>query len=213
MVLLAVVLLSGIWGLILQNVLPRKMLDEIPSETIYSQIGHVSRQLEEEGDRLVLSTCGPVIKRGAGGALIREHHADDVAVGYLRVGAVRNVGQVIGKVVTTRVPRQQVPDSEPLRVFFDTMLRPYLRDGKKSGSVLRYPNRADAAFRDLRTKLLPAAHPAVEMLESMCTQRRQLDSQAAMHFWLHSWLGIHLPLSVALVVLMFVHIFVALKYW
>jgi hypothetical protein len=34
-----------------------------------------------------------------------------------------------------------------------------------------------------------------------------------MHGWLHSWLCIHVPLSVALVGLMFVHIFVALKYW
>ena len=34
-----------------------------------------------------------------------------------------------------------------------------------------------------------------------------------MHRWLHNWLIIHLPLSVALVILMFVHVWVALKYW
>ena len=34
-----------------------------------------------------------------------------------------------------------------------------------------------------------------------------------MHRWLHGWLLVHLPLSMALVVLMFIHIYVAIKYW
>jgi hypothetical protein len=51
------------------------------------------------------------------------------------------------------------------------------------------------------------------VLEDLCNQRRQLILQSKIHFWLHNWLWVHLPLSVALIVLMFVHIFVALKYW
>ena len=66
---------------------------------------------------------------------------------------------------------------------------------------------------DLKTKLAPGAHETVDILESLCEQRRQLDRQAQMHFWLHSWLWLHLPLSVALVVLMLIHVWFALKYW
>jgi hypothetical protein len=73
--------------------------------------------------------------------------------------------------------------------------------------------RAAVFFRDIKTRLDPAAHDAVDSLQGMCDQRRQFDHQARIHFWLHNWLWIHLPLSVALIVLMFWHIVVALKYW
>src|SRR5437879_5500895 len=42
MVLLFVVVASGIWGLVLQQVIPRRMLDEIPAETIYGQIDRLA---------------------------------------------------------------------------------------------------------------------------------------------------------------------------
>jgi hypothetical protein len=59
----------------------------------------------------------------------------------------------------------------------------------------------------------PAAYETLDTLESLCDQRRQLDRQKQMHFWLHSWLAVHLPLSVALTILMIVHAWVAVKYW
>ena len=45
MVLFIVVIISGIFGLLLQQVLPRVMLRRVPAETIYSQIDHVAEQL------------------------------------------------------------------------------------------------------------------------------------------------------------------------
>src|SRR5207249_1598623 len=42
MVLLLVVVASGIWGLVLQQILPRRMLDDVPAETIYSQIDYLA---------------------------------------------------------------------------------------------------------------------------------------------------------------------------
>jgi hypothetical protein len=56
------------------------------------------------------------------------------------------------------------------------------------------------------------AHAAVTSLEGMCEQRRQMDAQARIHFWLHNWLWVHLPLSVALIVLMVIHAFYAIKF-
>ncbi len=204
-VLFVIVILSGIWGLILQNVLPRIMLDEVPAETIASQIPRVVAQLAREADRLVIATCGAE----PGQSLSVE--TDDEQT-YLVVGAVRTAGRIQGKVLETRVPMAPVPDSERLRVVFNNAIRPYLEQGARGSNLLVQPGRAASLFADLRLRVPPAAHSAVDALEGLCNQRRQMDHQLRLNFWLHNWLVIHLPLSVALIVLMFVHTFKALQY-
>jgi len=56
LVLAIIVVASGVFGTILQNYLPKAMTAEVPSETIYEQIGHVRTQLIAEADELVAST-------------------------------------------------------------------------------------------------------------------------------------------------------------
>ncbi|MBL8795264.1 MAG: hypothetical protein JNM56_15265 [Planctomycetia bacterium] len=208
MVLFIIVIASGIWGLALQQFLPRRMLESVPAETIYSQIEHVMRQQTEEAERLVLAVCGP-----AAGAQPAAVAVADEAAAPMTIGALRAVGGVQGKVLLTSVPAAPVADAEPLRDFFRAEVRPYLEQGAASGSPLRQANRATVLFQDVKIKLPSAAHEPLAALEGLCTQRRQLDLQRRLHFWLHSWLWVHLPLSAALVLLMFVHIGVALKYW
>jgi hypothetical protein len=105
-----------------------------------------------------------------------------------------------------------VPGSEPLRELFQTSIVGYLADGVRAKSPLAVPSKAKSIFQDLKTRLDPKTHEAVDLLENFCDQRRQLDHQRRLHFWMHVWLVIHLPLSVALVILMGVHTWVALKY-
>lgn len=210
-VLFLLVIASGIWGLALQQFLPRRMLDNVPAETIYSQIDHVMRQYREEAERLVLAVCGPAEGDAAERAAEVEGGASSEVP--LTIGALRTVGQVQGKVLLTSVPAAPVPEAEPLREFFRAQVRPYLQHGSSSGSALHHANRSAVLFQDLKIKLAPAAHQALAALEGLCAQRRQLAVQARLHFWLHSWLWVHLPLSAALVLLMFVHIWAALKYW
>jgi hypothetical protein len=113
----------------------------------------------------------------------------------------------------TRVaPGAPVPDSEALRLVFEKVIKPYLMDGRRGSNVLYQPGRAAGLFTDLRLRVPRAAHPAVEALEGWCNQRRQMDRQLSLNFWLHNWLLIHLPLSVALMVLMIVHTFKAVQY-
>jgi hypothetical protein len=210
MVLFLIVIASGIWGLALQQFLPRRMLDRVPAETIYSQIEHVMGQYREEAERLILAVCGP---DGAEGASAEFVEGGEPSAVPLTIGALRTAGSVQGKVLLTNVPSAPVPDSEPLREFFRSEVRPYLQHGSSAGSALQQANRSTVLFQDLKIKLAPAAHEALAALEGLCAQRRQLDLQARLHFWLHSWLWVHLPLSAALVLLMFVHIWAALKYW
>lgn len=212
MVLFLVVIASGIWGVVLQQFIPQTMLTEVPAETIYSQMGHVTRQFAEEADRLVLATCGPEL--GPNGQVLqtRAEANDESPAQFLVVGAVRSAGGVQGKVLSTRAPKAPVPNSESLRSVFRRTVEPYLLGGKASGSPLSNPTRAASVFQEVRTSVPPAAHETVNALEEMCEQRRQLDLQARLHCWLHSWLSVHLPLSAALIILMFVHVYVALKY-
>jgi hypothetical protein len=211
MALFLVVIASGVWGLVVQQFLPNRMFAEVPAETIYSQIDHVTGLLAHEGEQLVLATCGPE-EAPVNGAPAAQLEPATVGAGHLVVGAVRSAGRVQGKVLETLAPANPVPNSEFLRVFFRNSVKPYLEGGAKTGSPLALAPRAIVIFQDARARLNPAAHEAVSALENLCEQRRQLDLQRRIHFWLHNWLWVHLPLSVALILLMFVHVFKALQY-
>jgi hypothetical protein len=209
MVLLVIVIVSGIWGLILQNMLPKKMLEEIPAETIYSQMDYLSGQLLAEAERLVAATCGSLNENLAGVSTTEAAQND---VGFVVVGKVRSAGSVQGKVLDTRVPAAPILDAEPLARFFHEHVAPFLRRGSAGNPELANAGRAAVLFQNIKTQIPPAAHEVVNALEDFCLQRRQWDVQARWHFWLHSWLWVHFPLSVALVVLMAVHVYVSLKY-
>ncbi|HEV3122253.1 MAG TPA: hypothetical protein VGY53_10130 [Isosphaeraceae bacterium] len=211
--LFALAIASGIWGLAVQQALPRKMLDEVPSETIYSQIEDVMAHFRKEADRLVMATCGPAEDSSAPLDAAEEEEERVDAFSHLTIGAVRQAGRVQGKVLLTRVPPAPVPGSEPLRHFYHSTIAPYLSSGARSRSPLRYASRSATLFAELRTRLDPAAHETVSALEGLCEQRRQLDHEARLHFWLHNWLWVHLPVSAALLVLLFVHAWYAVMYW
>jgi hypothetical protein len=53
MMLFFVVYLSGILGAFLQHYLPSMITAEVPLETIYEEIPHIRRQLQEEADQLI----------------------------------------------------------------------------------------------------------------------------------------------------------------
>jgi hypothetical protein len=212
MALLVIVIASGIWGLVLQQFLPRRMLDDVPAETIYSQIHRLSAQLVTEAGHLVRAVCGPAPDEEME-PLARPEVPAAAGDGFVVIGAVRAVGRVQGMVLETRVLPAPVEEAEPLRDFFRDTVKPFLEKGPAAGAALRHPNRAAVLFQDIRAKLPPAAHASVDALERFCNQRRQWAEQARLHWWLHNWLWVHFPLSVALVLLMFVHAWVALKYW
>ncbi len=53
-----VVILSGIVGVVLQNMLPRLMKSQLDSEVIPDQMEHLCRNLQREADDILLSSCG-----------------------------------------------------------------------------------------------------------------------------------------------------------
>jgi hypothetical protein len=67
-------------------------------------------------------------------------------------------------------------------------------------------------LRSLRSSVSIAFYPALDDLEGICEEQRQLNRQKRLYHWLHAWLLVHVPLSIALLVLGGVHAVVALRY-
>ncbi len=200
------VIVSGIWGLVLQQFLPRVMFENVPAETIRSQIGNILEGLLEEAGRVVRVTCGEEEPEAVATASNNQKKS------FLVIGAVRESGPVQGKFLQTGQLRE-VPGSEYLLAFFEENVAPYLRASNGRGMRLASARRAVLIFQNARTQIPPAAYPALAMLEDVCNQRRQFDLQARIHAWLHGWLWVHLPISVAMFLMMIAHIYYALRYY
>ena len=207
----AIVIASGLWGLALQQYLPRLMFDRVPAETIYAEIERISAQNCYDAEDLVLAVCGPA--KDPDYARLRPDEEESEG-GYLTVGGYRAVGKTRGKVLQARAPTLTVPNSEPLRTAFYTLIGPYLKSGgRRLATPLGDPLKSAQLFGELKARLDPAAHSVVDEIEDLCGQRRQFDLQTRLHQWLHGWLLVHVPLSVMLFILLVVHIYVACKYW
>jgi len=60
MILFITVIVSGIIGLVLQNMIPAMLLDRVKAETTFEQIEHVFDVLRSEADEIVTGICGPL---------------------------------------------------------------------------------------------------------------------------------------------------------
>jgi hypothetical protein len=209
MILLVIVVVSGIVGLVFQQILPRRLLEQVPGETVPTQIDRVMEQMRHDAELLVEAVCGPA----EGEKAATQEEETEPLLSYSPAYASRAAPKSAGKPAAKKGAEAPIPDAEPLRLFYRTTVAPYLQNRRRSRSPLGSAAQADVLFQDLKSILAPSAHEAVDSLAGLCEQRRLLDEQHRIHFWLHSWLCIHLPLSAALLVLMFVHAWVALKYW
>ena len=190
MTLLIFVVASGIFGAALQHYMPRVMTREVTMETIYEEIGHVRAQLLEEAEELIANATVVPEKAAAGGA------ADSTAPPAAPVAA------------SVAAPEE----AAPLRNFFDKEMKPFLEKPGARGSALGDAAQARSAFVQLRTLVPPALHGAIDDLENICEEERQLTLQSRLHLWLHGWLLLHIPVSMALLLLGAVHAFMALRY-
>ncbi len=212
MILFVLTIISGLYGLLVQNLLPRWMLRNLPSETIYNQIDYVAKVTVEDARRALLAACG---RRATGDG---KHAADPVpeliplSSEPIVVGALRGAGKTQGRSVSSSKFRDATPDAEPLWTAFDE-LQPYLLEGRNANTPVTSRAGAIRYFQTLRGACGTDSEQVVEMLESYCEQRRQFDVQKRCHHWLHAWLPFHIALSVAVTILLGVHVFTALKYW
>ena len=191
----AVVIASGIWGLALQNLLPRLLLEAAPAETVYSQI----------------QARRPTICRGgtaAGDCRLRRRRRQSgralsaaTLVGCSwRSGAAncRRRGMSVRRYAGRRIRPANVRAivaSPPIQNALERDITPFLESGKAEGTPLGSRQRNEWYFEDLRLRVEPELRTLVDQLEELCERRRQLNVQRRLHFWLHNWLWLHLPLS------------------
>lgn len=207
MALFLAVIASGIWGLVIQQFLPKTLLDEVPAETIRDQIDHVAARECADVERLVQAVCEPV---GDG-----AHAAEGDAPGeeFAVVTGFRAMTGIQGRVLETLPVYTVIAGTREIARRFRADVRPYLLAGAAGGSPLAGRREAEAFFAALRAASPAAAGDVISRLEQSCEHRRQYDLQARLHDRLHAWLLVHVPLSVALGILLAVHIPVALWYW
>lgn len=209
MVVFLVVIASGIWGLALQQFLPRMILDEVPAETIREQIEHVAAREAADAERLVRAVCEPA----AGGSHDAEETGDDEESEFAVVTGFRAMTGIQGRVLETVPVYSVIPGTREIARRFHDEIRPYLLAGQTGGSPLAGRREAESFFSQLRAGSPREADDVISRLERACEHRRQFDLQARLHDWLHGWLLVHVPLSVALGVLLAVHVPIAFWYW
>lgn len=184
MTLLIVVVVSGLFGAAMQHYMPRVMTREVTMETIYEEIGHVRTQLLEEAEELMQQVIGAEKKAAAEGG------DPDSATPAVAV----------------------MDEAAPLRNFYERELKPFLEKPGARGSALGDAAQARSAFAQLRTLAPASLHTAIEDLEGICEEERQLTLQRHLHLWLHAWLLLHIPLSLALILLGAIHAVMAPRY-
>ncbi|MGH9672496.1 MAG: hypothetical protein ACRD44_04895 [Bryobacteraceae bacterium] len=206
--------LSGIFGLVLQNWLPRRMKELVTRETLYDQIPSLVRELRVESlERIEFLTA--------------DLGLDDEDAGIERAGGVKrhfeeaqrkSAQEKIDAEIRRRKATPQIEIDENSRQalagHYREEIRPFLYD-KPSGftrQLFATDAKVKAYFNHLRTVMPVAAHTVLNDLESICEERRQLAVQRRLHRWLHGWLFLHVPLSMGFLVLTGVHAVVSLRY-
>src|SRR5215469_352989 len=117
-----IVVLSGVYGAVLQNYAPTMMTRDVPLETIYGEIGNVRKALRMEADKLVESVCGNL-------GLVKEVDEGQRAGGFtalrpiaasaapLRTSAAVSAGASAAVATAPEIVLLSEEESKPLRVF------------------------------------------------------------------------------------------------
>jgi len=186
---------SGIFGLVLQQFLPRLMTRGAPGETVYEQIPHVVDQLRVEAYEIAAAACGAI-----------PEAAEEMAESERIRANPRRARQV--QAWRAGSPTE---DASPLRRFYLESVRPFLRGDGRTGP-LSDAEEAERTLEALFRTLPPMLHEAARDLADVAAERRDLAVQRRLHHWLHGWLMVHVPLTAALLVLLAAHAVFALRY-
>ena len=198
MMLFIIVIASGAWGAWLQHTMPRRMLRDVPMETIYEQIEHVRAQLVMEADTIVTDACGRL-------------EVETIVPAARTRGLAGTPGEAQAATALASIDRVDAEHSAPLREFYRHEMRAFL-ERPDAEHPLADAVRAAARFEKVRALLPPSFRVAILDLENICEEERQLRRQSRMHLVLHGWQLVHVPLSIALLVLAVVHAVMALRF-
>ncbi|MFN5102655.1 MAG: hypothetical protein ACK5GJ_07655 [Planctomycetota bacterium] len=237
MILLLLVLASGVFGWIMQVVIPRWMLGNLPQETILNQIDDVSLLSALENRQMLTVALGGKPPNTGKLVMLEDQLATLRSGGSLpsmnltRQAESHNKSNAIIVGAMQRRDPQRVSISNDLAddltpadraeiwKQYTLVIEPFLlRNAVSSGtqSVKRSPIRTlqktQDWFKNFRESCSASAGPILDSLQGSVEQRLQFDAQRMAHAWLHRWIAFHAGISVTLGVLLIVHIIQSLRY-
>jgi hypothetical protein len=199
LVIYAIVMVSGFYGLALQHFVPRLMKERVPLETIFEQIPHLRQQMHEGAleMRKSLDTPPPAPAAAPAEAAPAASLAD------------------LGTATETITIAEPEPDLgvQTLKQFLDESALPYLAAARGDKLLLGTQRVSDDQFRLLKINVGGDLQTKMEQLQGWCDERRQLDLQTKLQHWLHGWLLVHIPFSVLLLIFTVWHAVAALFFY
>jgi hypothetical protein len=212
--LFATILASGIFGVVLQNYLPRRMTELITRETIFEQIPTVVRGLRIEADERVEFITADLALDDETPELVRAGGVKQYFDPVQKKSAAEKVQAVVERRKTAPQIEVDEDSREAMRAHYLQEIRPYLTEKPAPyfRKLFATAPQVAAYFGHLNVIMPVAAHEILRDLEEICEERRQLLLQQRMHLWLHGWLLVHVPLSFALLLLTAVHAVISLRY-
>jgi hypothetical protein len=229
MVLYAIVMASGIYGLVLQHLMPRLMKERLPAETVFEQIPHIRAQLcvaaEEMRDSFrpaplkMPEANNPALSPAKSAAMASTNGEVSTPVARERStagSAVTAAPAPAAPGARAIVPEADAPDAESetaLVEFIDRQILPYLQAQRGERFRLGNARFADDTFRFAKLRVAETYRSRIEEIQGWCEERRMLDLQVRLQHWLHGWLFVHVPFSFLLLMLTIWHAYVTLFYY
>ena len=205
MVTFAAVIVSGIYGLAIQQILPRVMASNIPAQAIAPQLEVACERLRNSTELAVQKVCESAFLEPLS-AVSRGQGATGSA------DATPGIVTPKSDVPVSASPHSSFSPKLELSTFYWDQLDSFLSSEANRSHDLANPTLATARFARLRDSVTEELRPVIDEMESACDERRQLMFQSRIHGWLHGWLHLHVPLCLTLLVLGLLHIMTAIYY-
>ena len=199
LVLYAIVMLSGFYGLFLQHVIPKMMKEMLPAETVYEQIPYVRSLLVAEAEKIRESLLAkPAAPKKAAAAPAEQSTATPVEIPVIAEPAALTSDEIAAHYFAD---------------FFDSDILPYLRSRNGKRLKLGRQSVSDDVFRLLKIRLSPTQAAVATQAQDWCDERRRMDLQSRLHHWLHGWLLVHVPTSFLLLLMTIWHAWITVFYY
>jgi hypothetical protein len=215
LLLYAVVMVSGIYGLVLQHYLPKLMKEKLSVEIVYEQIPYVRAQLCRTAEKIRDELKSLPGREGT--SVLRD---DEAMANVPLTEKPETVSSAVTSQLRTTVvhavaagrstPPRDVESEAVLLDFLEAHALPYLRKPRASRRGLSDPRYADDMFRFLKLRTAAPYQQSVGELQALCAERRMLDYQTRLQHRLHRWLLVHVPLSYLLILMTAWHAFLTL---
>lgn len=198
LLVMAIVVFSGVYGLVMQRWLPQQITIHVPGEAPYHQLPRVIEKLRDEAETLCLAILDKLPKPSSSPG--EQTGAKSTLLTNL-LGMTRMMNQAM------------VSEFFQFSSFQDNEIRPFMALNPPGNSHLRNAAWQESTFAQLaRLPNLNKLQDDLNLLKHLCDERRHWLDQERYYYWLHNWLIVHVPLTVILLVLGVWHGVVSLYY-